>query len=282
MNKNKKILITGGSGFVGTNLIETLNNAKKYEIKIFSRKNIPDGKFIIGDLKYFDSINSALKKEDIIIHLANSKNYPENVEIMKNLVKAAKEKRIKKIIFISSMSAKRKYPDDYGKSKIRSERILRESGINYTILRPSIIYGKGSTGFNFLIERTKKIPFFTPIIGNGKYRIAPVYIGDVIESIEDTIENEKTNGKEYDIVGGEDIFFVDLINVLKKETGDKKINIHIPLWICNMIAICLPKVISKNNIRNLTEDSYADIKDAKKDFDYNPIKFEDGIKNGIL
>ena len=201
---------------------------------------------------------------------------------MKNLVKASKENKIKKIIFISSMSAKRKYPDNYGKSKIQAEKILKESGINYTILRPPIIYGKGSTSFNFIIDKTKKIPFFTPIIGNGKYRISPVYIGDVVESIKNTIENKKTDRKEYDIIGGDSIFFVDLVNVLKRVTEDKKINIHIPIWVCNLISVCFPNIIGKKNIKNITEDSYADIEDAKKDLNYNPKKFKEGLKNGLI
>ena len=278
----KRILITGGTGFIGKNLIKSLNNGKKYEIKILSRKNVPGKKFILGDLKDYSSVNSAFKKIDIVIHLANSKNYPENIEMMNNLVKASRENKIKKIIFTSSMSAKRRYPDEYGKSKIQSEKILRESGINYTILRPSIIYGKGSTSFNFLTEKTKKIPFFTPIIGDGKYKMSPVYIEDVVESIKNTIENKKTDKKEYDVVGGDCIFFVDLVNVLKKEIGDKKINIYVPIWVCNLLSICFPNIIRKNNIKNITEDSSAEIENAKKDFNYNPRKFKDGLKNGLI
>lgn len=278
----KKILITGGTGFVGKNLINLLENRKRYDIRIISRKEMPGKRFIVGDLRNYNSINSALREGEIIIHLANSKNYPENVEIMSNLVKAAKERKIEKIIFTSSMSAKRKYPDDYGKSKIQSEKILRESGINYTILRPSIIYGKGSTSFNFLTEKIDKFPLFTPIIGNGKYKIPPVHIKDVVESIEKAIENKKTDKKEYDIVGGESVSFIDLVKVLKKERKDKKKNIYVPIWACNLISICFPKIINKKNIKNMIEDSEGNIKRAKKDFDYNPIKFRDGIKNGII
>jgi len=277
-----KILITGGTGFVGSNLIERLK--RKHKIVSISRdKKIVKGvKISIGNLNNLESVKKFFKNIDMVIHLAYSKNnYKENIIMARNVISVSKKFHVKKIIFLSSMSAKRSHPDDYGKNKIEIEEIIRKSGINYTILRPSIIYGKGSKSFDFIIEKLKKLPF-VPIVGSGKYYIYPVSIYDVVFSIERCLNNKKTDRKEYDLPGGERVYFIDLINELKKSRGINKINIKIPLSICKMISIIFPKIISRENINNMTENSLADFRDAKKDFDYNPIKFSEGVRHGLL
>ena len=299
-----RILVTGGAGFVGRNLVPLLkHNIKKTlmslphlkrcgllsfldaqkahphtkvcgfrklsDIKVFSRTH---GE-IKGDLKNYKDVKRATKNIDAIIHLANSENYRENTEFIRNIIRTGKENKVKKIIFISSMAAKRSFPDEYGKSKLEAEKMLKESGLNYTILRPSLIYGKGSMGFKRIENLMKKIPFFTPIIGTGKYKIMPVHIKDVVKSIENCIKNKKTDRKEYDVVG-DSIYFIDLINFIKKEKNIKRINVHIPVRILNIFSCLAPKIISKKRIRNLTQDTKADINN-RKELGYGPIKFED-------
>lgn len=268
-----KILITGATGFIGKNLIPLLN--KRYNVTGLAKTN---GKNIINhDLtKKID-----LTGFDVVIHLAWSKNYDENILIIKNLIYSCKNSKIKKLIVLSSMSSKRKYPDNYGKTKKKIEDLVKNSGINYTILRPSIIYGSGSTSFSFILNYLKNLPF-VPIIGTGRYAIYPVYIGDVVKSINNCINNKKTNRKEYDLPGAEKIYFLELINELKKASNIHKPNIKIPLLLCRIFSIFIPGILSKENLRNITEDSLADSSEARKDFKYNPISFREGVKHGLI
>ena len=282
--RKTKILITGASGFVGKNLIMEIKNNQKFDLIALSRKELNLGGVEVAkvDLKNNSSITKAVKSIDMVVHLAFSKNYSENLKMTNNLIAACRKAKVKKIIGLSSMSAKRKNPDDYGKAKIQTEKMIKSSGMNYTILRPSIIYGKGSTSFNFMIDYIKKIPFVTPIIGDGKYTIMPVHTSDVVTSIEKCIINKATDKKEYDLAGGEKIYFLELVNYLKKDLNVKKRNLHIPIWICKVVALLIPKIISQKNIRNLVEDTQADINPAKNDFGYNPTRFHDGVKNGLI
>lgn len=275
-----KILITGGCGFIGTNLQKLLN--KKYDIKIIEYKKGGNKNIFVGDLKDYNQIEKYFKGIDVVIHLAFSKNYDENIIIAQNVIKASRKNKIKKIIVMSSMSAKRAHPDEYGLVKRKIEKITEHSGLVYTILRPSIIYGPGSRSFDFIIDKINSVPLFTPIIGSGKYYLAPVYIQDIARAVESCIKNKETNNKNYDLPGGEKIYFIDLVNLLKKEINSNKLNIKVPIWACNLIATIFPRLISRENIKNITGDSLANPDQAKKDFGYNPIKLKGGIKNGLI
>ena len=149
------------------------------------------------------------------------------------------------------------------------------------ILSSAKIYKMPLKKDNHFLPNLKKIPFFTPIIGTGKYKLSPVNINDVVFVIESCL-NEKIKKKEYDLPGGEEIYFIDLIKVLKKEINENKKNIFLPIFLCKGIALVCPRILSKENIKNLTEDSLAEISLAKNDLNYNPIKFSEGIKNGLI
>jgi len=277
-----KILITGGRGFVGKNLIKLIN--KRYELYILSSNMKYEfcENYLIGDLKNYPSFKNYLKEIEVVIHLAFSKKYSENIVMVENLINACNENCVKRLILVSSMAAKRKHPDEYGKIKMQVEKLIKNSGLNYIILRPSIIYGPGSTSFNFIIEKIEKIPFFLPIIGNGKYKISPIHVDDVGKFIEIVLKNRDLGNREYDLPGGEEIEFISLIDALKSELKLKRINVGIPLFICNFIAMLFPFLISRQNIKNISENSNAEIHSARKDLNYNPIKFSEGVKNGLL
>ena len=115
--KKTNLFITGGSGFVGKNLVKQINNEYNYTYSVLSRRKTNRQNFVLGDLMDLSSLDKIIKKNDIVIHLALSKNYPENITMTNNLLEICEKKKIKKIILLSSMAAKRNYPDEYGKTK---------------------------------------------------------------------------------------------------------------------------------------------------------------------
>src|SRR3989344_3021432 len=154
------IALTGATGFIGINLIEQLGSKKikclvrKYTEKL-NKKNIEP---VIGDLTDKNSVDTFLNKAKILIHLAavidlaNKKEYYKiNVEGTKNLVDSCKKNKIKRIIFVSSMASTKDYLDDYGRSKRAAEVLIKKSGLDYTILRPSFVYGKNSNSMKKVI-----------------------------------------------------------------------------------------------------------------------------------
>ena len=169
----KKILITGATGFLGSRLVEKISTIKGLEILATGRtlktpniSNKSNLEYVLGNLEDIKFIDSLTNGVDAIIHTAalssqmgNPKDfYSTNIEVTKNLLKAAKAKRVKKFIFISSPSVYFRFKhqlelkesdilpkpiNSYSYSKREAEKLVESSGIPYVILRPRALIGRG-------------------------------------------------------------------------------------------------------------------------------------------
>lgn len=279
----KKIFITGSTGFIGTELLPKVIN--KYDITCLIRKSSDAEKFeelkiktIIGDILDKEGMLNALKNMEIVVHLASShQKGNENFNLIgsKNVIEACKKNHIRKLIFVSSMATKRTSLDDYGKTKLEIENLIKQSGLNYIILRPSIIYSKNN--LSLIGKSIKAIPFIIPIIGNGEYKLNPVYIQDVVDSIYRSIESKKKN-RIYDIAGNESLSFNEIIQICKSHFKIRKINMHIPITLFLFLLKFFP-IVSVEVIKGINEDTNADIRLIKQELNINPVGFKEGIKN---
>ncbi|MFA5173806.1 MAG: NAD(P)H-binding protein [Candidatus Pacearchaeota archaeon] len=282
----EKIFLTGGTGFIGKELLPLISKNNKVKCLIRKGSNIESiNNFkincVFGDLMDKESFSSHLNKKDIVIHLATSHEKGKEDKSFicsRNLIEVCKDKKIKKFIFISSMAANRKSLDDYGKSKLKIEELIKNSGLDYIILRPSIIYNENN--LSLIGKSLKSIPFIIPIIGNGKYKMNPVHIKDVVKSINATIRTQQKN-KIYDIAGAKNISFNEIIEICKKRFKIKKLKVHIPISLVLLICKFIP-LLSPEAIKGVNEDTQADITELKKDLSINPISFEEGIKNANI
>lgn len=280
----KNILVTGATGFLGKELIPKIT--KDYSIRCLVRKtsNITELKkhsleIVYGNILDKKKMLEITKNIDIVIHLATSHGKEKsNRDIIgsKNLIDASKKNKVKRIIFLSSMAANRRIPDSYGKVKILIENYLKKSGLKYTILRPSIIYSKNN--LSIIGKSLFIIPFFIPVIGNGDYKMGPVFIGDIIKSIKKAIENKKSVNKIYEISGREQLSFNELIKISKEELKIKKKIVHIPLSVCKIIFRLIP-LVSIESLNTINESSNANIEKLVQELNVNPISFREGIKN---
>lgn len=278
----KKIFITGATGFIGKALIKKIS--KKYDIQCFIRKNSDldcfkkfNLKFDFGDLMDKESISNSLKMADVVIHLATSHQKGKedtNLIASRNLIEVCKQKKIKKFIFISSMAANRKSLDNYGKTKLKIEELIKCSGLNYIILRPSVIYSHNNLS---LIGTTlKSVPFIIPIIGSGNYKMNPVYIDDVIKTIAASINKQKN--KTYDVAGEKSLSFNEIIKICKQRFNIHKLNVHIPIFLALVIFKIIP-IVSKEAIKGINEDTNARVDLLKKDLKVKTTSFSKGIQN---
>jgi len=248
-----KIVIPGGAGFVGRNLVRILSTAnytmddvvvidsslknssyvKKYGVRIVNADLAEPGDWV-----------QEFENADFVINLAAQLSSPEaepfylnNVQATKNILDAMKKMHVRRIIHFSSAAVISLWKDDYARTKEGGEKLVRESGLDYCILQPSIMYGPtDETNIGFLINFARKIPVF-PIPGHGNWPRQPLYIDDICHLIVKLIEDFPHN-KVISVNGKEIIYYKDMVRVVLQELGGLKFRVFlpIPLFIFLMMA----------------------------------------------
>ena len=235
MNKFRKIIVTGASGFVSRNLRKYLSE-RNIDLISISRNNFKQFKNeskIVS--KNYDEKNllKKIKDSDALIHLVGigkqSVDIDYNVvntEFTNHIVNLCKKAKIKKIVYLSGLGVSAKTSTGYFISKYNSEKIIINSGINYTIFRPSYIVGKDDLLTKHLHKQINngliKIP------GSGSYMIQPIHINDVVKIIFKSITEVKFKNKIIDLVGSDRISFEKYVKLFSKGTNTiiKKINLE--------------------------------------------------------
>lgn len=253
-----KIAVIGGSGFVGTRLIDILVSTGQYNLLNID-KNVSE-KFpdisVVGNVMDKDTLISQLQGVDIVVLLAAehrddvtpvSLYYDVNVEGMRNTLEAMEANNVKRIIFTSSVAIyglDKNNPDEsfpadpfnhYGKSKWEAEQVLQKwykehNDWNVNIVRPTVIFGEGNRGNVFnLLNQIANGKFM--MIGKGNNQKSMSYIRNVIAFIKFLIEEKKAGYNIYNYVDKPDFTTNDLVHHTSEILNKNIPTTHIPYWI---------------------------------------------------
>lgn len=263
MPNRPSLLITGAAGFVGTQLLAHLDTSRYQAIYCLDRKRediqLPDLteqerekiRIIPGDLLDSSTYESALKQVDTVVHLAavtgkvNPKDYFKvNAYATMLLLDRCKKAGVKHFLFFSSIAVafKNKYRYFYAQSKEQAENYVKTSGLKFTILRPTMIMGKGSPVFAGLAQLAG-LPII-PVFGNGKTRIQPIHVMDVAAAIQ-TIENDSRYRDEVLELGGPQAISInDFVKKIAFSRGKKKPRVfHLPMGLIVFFLSILERVV---------------------------------------
>ena len=228
------ITITGANGFVAKNLRNFLS---KNHIKVIAIARKTFQKHHTETVVYSKTLlekglQNKLRNCDALVHLigigkqSSKYNFEDNVDLTKNMIKTCKKSGIKKIIYISGLGVTKNSRSDYFISKYKAEQEIINSGLDYTIFRPSYIIGKKDYLSKFILKQIKKGIVIIP--GSGKYHLQPIFVEDVAKIILESIYEKKFSNKILDLVGPEIIKFEDFVKyfVKNKKTKIQKINLE--------------------------------------------------------
>tara|TARA_B110000014_G_C20020427_1_gene529426 strand:+ start:55 stop:996 length:942 start_codon:yes stop_codon:yes gene_type:complete len=245
MQKNQKIIaIFGGGGFLGKHLMRELTKLD-YRVKVATRNPYLKGYLKPlgnpGQIELFrtnifdtDQVKKVLENCDLVINLVGilyetkkqkfSQIHGQFPYLLSNL---CNEFGIRNLVHVSALGAKEGHPSAYMQSKLEGEKNIQETFKPSVILRPSIVFGPEDKFFNTFASLAQFSPFL-PLIGGGKTKFAPIYVGDVAKAIVKALELNNSEPKIYELGGPENYSFKELMEILLTEIKKKRFLIPIP------------------------------------------------------
>ncbi len=248
MQNNQKIIaIFGAGGFIGKHLIRNLTKLD-YRIKIATRSPYLKGYLKPlgnpGQIELFktnifneEDIKNVLKNCDLVINLVGilyeTKKQKFNhihsrfPQLLSNL---CNELGIKNLVHISALGVKEKHNSLYMQSKLEGEKNIQDTFKPSVILRPSVVFGPEDKFFNTFASLAQFSPAL-PLVGGGKTKFAPIYVGDVAKAIVKALELNNSEPKIYELGGPENYSFKELMEILLREIKKKRFLIPIPFGV---------------------------------------------------
>ena len=284
----EKLIIFGARGNTANYFLKILEKEKfEGKITVVSRDKNKNNyfnqfklnfKILNGDIKETNFLKKCFDNIDTVLNLANMENSPKIVEI-------GSKHKVKWFILVHSTMIFSKNKSKFILNRINIEKDLLKKNKNLTILRPTMIYGnKRDINISRLIKYLDKFKIF-PIFGNGKNLLQPVYVDDLSKSYFNVIKNKNvTFNKSYNLAGKNSIEYLKILKIIESALNKKIIFIRLPINISVLLVKILNILffgkfpINSSQVRRQSEDKIFSFNEATIDFNFNPIKIEEGLK----
>lgn len=287
-----KIFLAGGTGFVGGHLRKALLE-RGHSIRLLVHRKgegfEPGVETVEGDVTRLESFAVHVSGCDATINLVGIiREFPGrgitfeklHVEAMKNVVEAARRAGVRRHLQMSALGTRPNATSAYHRSKFRGEEAVRASGLDWTIFRPSIIFGPKDDFVNKLAGYIRTYPA-VPVIGNGLYRLQPISADDVARCFVMALELPETVGKTYELCGPDRLTYNDLLHTIGRALGKSRVTkIPNPLGIMKLVVPLFQGLsffpITMDQILMLVEENICD-GSWRETFEFEPERFAAGI-----
>ena len=287
MQNNQKIVaVFGGSGFIGKNLMRELTKLD-YRVKVATRNPYLKGYLKPlgnpGQIELFktnifnpEDVKLVLRNCDFAINLCgilfeNSKQKFHQIhsEFPKILSKICNELEVKSLVHLSALGVKENHISRYMQSKLEGEKNIKSNFRSSIILRPSVIFGPEDNFFNAFASFAQFSPFL-PLVGGGKTKFAPIYVGDIAKAIVKSLELKISKNKVYELGGPEIFTFKQLMEILLTEIKKKRLLIPISFPIAKFQSYFLqltpkplltPDQVEMLKYNNIVSGEYSTLND---------------------
>ncbi|MFA4894022.1 complex I NDUFA9 subunit family protein [Brevundimonas sp.] len=273
------VTVFGGSGFVGSQLVRALAR-RGWRVRVAVRR--PDRAWklqtsgTVGQIQAVrcdannpDQVASALEGADAAINLigilyesGRRSFHALHVEASRNIAEAVAAANINRLVQVSAIGADPESESDYALSKAAAEMAVREVKPDAVVIRPSIVFGAGDDFFNRFARMAQVSPFL-PLIGGGKTRFQPVYVGDVAEAIARATVLPEAAGRTFELGGPAVMTFEDVLKLVLRETYRSNGLIPLPFFVARAIGsmaqltamVGLPPVLTRDQVVLLEKDN---------------------------
>ncbi|HOO81935.1 MAG TPA: complex I NDUFA9 subunit family protein [Alphaproteobacteria bacterium] len=271
--KNKIATVFGGTGFVGRQIVRELA-ARGVAVKVATR--VPErayflkldgsvGQIVPVACDYNDeqSVAKAVKNSDYVVNCigvlferkrGDFKRAHKDIPAI--IAKACEEEGVQRFVHISIPNIEND-ASRYASTKYEGEKAVQKAFPKVSILRPSVVFGPDDDFFNKFAELMRFFPVL-PLIGGGKTKFQPVYVGDVADAVIAALEKPEAQGQIYELGGPDIVSFKEIYEILSRYTGRKRSYISLPFWLAKVQAVfmgLMPKpLLTCDQVESLKTD----------------------------
>ena len=263
--KLDRILVLGGSGFIGRHLVaELVRRGKKVTVPSRRRERakhlilLPTVEVVETDIFDRGVLDALVRRHDAVINLVGVLHGPDfdkpHVELPASLVQACRASGVKRLIHMSALGAAPDAPSAYQRSKGKGEQtVMQAADLDVTVFRPSVVFGPEDRFLNLFARLARLLPVLA--VPSPEARFQPVYVGDVAQAFAEALEHPDAIAQRYELAGPREYSLKELVNLVCQLTGRHRLVIGLPGGLAHLQAFFLEKapgqLMSRDNIRSM-------------------------------
>ncbi|HVQ77314.1 MAG TPA: complex I NDUFA9 subunit family protein [Candidatus Binatia bacterium] len=292
----ERVFVTGGTGFVGRAVLRSLV-AQGFLVRCLVRRGSEADlrgfeaiDRVPGDVLQADGLVAAAEGCTAIVNLVGIiREHPSrgitfrrlHVTATENMLQVARAAGIERFVQMSALGARTDARAEYHRTKWQAEEAIRASGLDWTIFRPSIIFGPGD-GLVSMLARMIRLAPAVPVIGNGRYQLQPIAVEQVAEAFARALRVPATVGRAYEAAGSTAYPYVEILDQIGAAIGRPRVRkVHAPLTLVRGMTRLLQWLpaypLTMDQITMLVEGSTADPSAFYRDLDIRPESFSSGL-----
>ena len=282
-----RVFVTGGTGFTGSRVVPLLVK-NGYEVRYLHRRTsdlstLPQAKieWVEGELSDYPSFAPAMWGTHVLVNIASL-----GFGHVDTLLRAAQSAGIQRALFISTTAIFTHLNTKSKEIRLAAERAIQASGLQYTILRPTMIYGGPRDRNMWRLIRYLRIFPLIPIFGDGSSLQEPIYVDDVAQAVLSCLSTDRTIFKSYNIAGKYALTYNEVIETIAKHMHKRIWKLRIPskpvvglLKLFEQMGFAFP--LKAEQVLRLNENKSFSYEDAQRDFGFAPISFDEGIRREL-
>ena len=294
-----RIVVTGGTGFIGRALVSRLLETGSDQIVVTTRTPERAARFggrveaaqaFAGDPL---SLGKAFARADVVVHAIQFPNHPVedprrgrtylevDGEGTRTAARVARSMGVRRFVYLSGAGAGQGRKEPWFRAKDMAEAAIRESGLEHALLRPSWIYGPGDRSMSRFVTFCRYLPA-VPVIGDGRTLVHPVAVQDVARCVADAVRREDAKEKALELGGPERLSMDEIIRTLQKVLGKRRPLLHHPARLMKLLVLpmqLLPEpMLSPGAIDFILQEVDLDPKPAMDYFGFRFRTLEEGLR----